>query len=556
MKLSAPHLKRYKEIASLLWKYGHSDLASKVAAANTFELQETEPAPGDPQPAQLAADLEAMGPTFVKIGQILAGRPDLIPPPYLEALARLEDQVRPFSYEEAEETILAELGVRVSKAFARFDPNPVAAASLGQVHVATLRNGLVVAVKVQRPGIRRQIADDFEILGEIAAFLDEHTETGARYRFGAVLDEFRGAIQQELNYEREAENLVSVGRNLQEFDRLRVPRPVLDYTSRSVLTMEYIEGSKITALTPLAQMDVPGAELAEQLFQAYLKQVLVDGLFHADPHPGNIFLASDGRLALLDLGMVGHTTPGMQDHLFKVLVAVSEGKGEEAADEAVRMGRKTESFDGHEFKRQVSQLVASIQGQSLRQMEVGRSLLEVSRQARNHGLVVPSELTFLGKTLLQLDEIGRILDPAFDPNASVRRSLGSLTSSRLKRSTSRGSVAAALMEMKDFTAHLPTRLNRIMDAVANAELEVKIKATDAKNVVEGIEKVANRITAGLLITSLVIASALIMRIDTRWHIFGYPGFAMLCFLGAAVGAVVLLGKISGQDRRSRRNRVE
>jgi len=554
MKFTATHLKRYRQIAALLWKYGRGDMVHQMANQEGFDVEEVKVGKKDASPEDLADDLEAMGPTYVKIGQVLAGRPDILPEAYRKALARLQDKVKSFPYEDVERTILAELGVRVSKAFASFDVQPLAAASLGQVHRATLRDGRQVVVKVQRPGVRSEIAEDFEVLEEIASFLGEHTEVGRKYRFSAVLAEFRTAIQQELNYELEAQNLIAVGKNLQEFKRILVPQPVPSFCTRSVLTMDYVPGRKITDLGPLGQQGLDGAGLADELFRAYLKQILLDGIFHADPHPGNIFIMEDGRVALLDLGMVGHTGPAMQENLLKILIAVSDGKGEEAAELVIRMSEKTERFDHFEFRRQISQLVATRLNQGLRDLNVGSSLMTVSRDARDNGLYVPSELTLLGKTLLELDDVGRILDPNFDPNACIRKHAGELTVTRLGREATQGSVVNALLEMKNFTVQLPSRINRIMDAVANAELEVKVKATDAKMVVEGIEKVANRITNAILLASLIIGAALLMRIDTSWHLFGYPAFAMLCFLGAGAGAVVLIYNIAAQDRRSRKNR--
>lgn len=554
MNFSATHLKRYRQIAALLWKYGRSDLAQQMAVPEAFDPQELKSGVSDAAPEQLADDLEAMGPTYVKLGQVLAGRPDLLPKAYLAALARLQDKVKPFAYQDVEQTLLAELGVRISKAFSRFDAEPIAAASLGQVHLAALRDGREVVVKVQRPDIRRQIADDFEILSEIAAFLDDHTEVGRRYRFSAVVANFRATIQQELNYEREAQNLIAVGKNLKEFKLIQVPQPILDYCTRSVLTMDYVKGQKITALGSLARLDIKGAPLAEELFRAYLKQVLVDGLFHADPHPGNVFVTDDGRIALLDLGMVGHVAPVMQRHLLKVIIAVSDGKGDEAAEEVVRMSEKSDAFDQHKFRQEIGQQVASSRNQGLRELNVGQSLLDVSRHARENGLFVPSELVLLGKTLLQLDEVGRILDPTFDPNASIRRNAGEITSTRMTRETTRGGMANSLLELRDFTVNLPARLNRIMDAISNAELEVKVKATDAKMVVDGIEKVANRVTKGILLAALIIGAALMMRIATHWSLFGYPGFALLCFLAGAVGAFALLYSIYAEDRVSRKRR--
>jgi predicted unusual protein kinase regulating ubiquinone biosynthesis (AarF/ABC1/UbiB family) len=555
MKLSANHLKRYRQIAGLLWKYGRSDVAQQMSSNEDFEVEEfAAPSQTAAPPDQLADDLEAMGPTYVKIGQVLAGRPDILPEPYRRALTRLQDKVKPFPFEDVEKTILAELGVRISKAFSRFDTEPIAAASLGQVHRAALRDGRAVVVKVQRPDIRGQIAEDFEVLGEICHFLDEHTDIGRRYRFTSVLAEFRAAIQQELNYEHEAQNLEVVGRNLKEFKLILIPQPVPDYSTRSVLTMDYVEGVKITDLGPIARMEIHGAALAEELFRAYLKQILLDGIFHADPHPGNVFITNDGRVALLDLGMVGHTGPVMQEHLLKILISVSDGKGEEAAETVVRMSEKGENFDHQAFRRQISQLVALRRNQGLSEMNVGRSLMEVSRDARENGLFVPSELTLLGKTLLELDDIGRILDPHFDPNASIRKNAGELTAKRIGREATEGNLVNALLEMKNFTVQLPTRLNRIMDSLTNAELEVKVRIPEARMIVEGLEKVANRITNGLLLTALIIGAALMMRIETSWRIFGYPGLAMLFFLFAAIGAAILMFNIAAQDRRSKKNR--
>lgn len=556
MKLSAKHLKRYKEIAGLLWKYGRSDLAQKLSVDDDFASPSLSGS-ADISPAELANDLEAMGPTYVKLGQMLAGRPDLLPEPYLKALARLQDRVTPFPFAQVEEIVMTELGVRISKAFARFDPEPLAAASLGQVHLAALRDGRAVVVKVQRPDIRPLIAEDFEILEQIAAALDNHTDVGHRVRFGSLVEEFRFTIQQELNYEREAQNLISVGSNLKKFPLLVVPQPVLDYCTRSVLTMDYIPGAKITALGPLARIDrLDGAALAEEMFKAYLKQVLVDGLFHADPHPGNVFITPDGHLALLDLGMVGHIAPAMQEHLLKLLLEIAEGNGEEAADIVIRISEKSSDFDQVEFRHRIGQIVALRRDRGLHQFNIGQALLEVGRQARDNGVFVPGELALLGKTLLQLNEIGQLLDSAFDPTASVRRNASELMLQRLRRHFTMGNMFSSLIEIKEFVGHLPTRLNRLLDAVVNSELEVNVHTADAKTMLDGMQKIANRITAGIILAALIVGASLLMRVQTTFRMFGYPGFAMLCFLAAAAGGFWLVVKIFVQDYKSRKKMSE
>lgn len=563
MKLSATHLKRYRQIASLLWKYGRSDLAKKMSAEEGFGVDELPSADGQTQtdsgnadghalPEQLADDLEAMGPTYVKLGQVLAGRPDLIPDAYAKALVRLQDKVKPFSYAEVEEAIMAELGVRISKAFSSFEVEPMAAASLGQVHRAALRNGRAVVVKVQRPNIRMQIAEDFEVLEQIAGFLDDHTALGHRLRLLVTLQDFRQTIQQELNYEREAHNLIALGENLKEFKLIQVPQPVPDYCTRSILTMEQVQGKKITELGPLALLDLNGTLLAEELFNAYMQQVLVDGLFHADPHPGNVFVTNDGRIALIDLGMVGHTAPAMQENLLKILLAISEGNGEVASEIAIKMSEKLEEFSAPEFRRRITQLVSLQRNQGLEKLNVGRSLLEVNGIALENGLIVPSELVLLGKTTLQLDEIGRILDPAFDPNASIRRNVAELMARRMRKALTQGNIYSSLLEMKDFTVGLPSRLNRMMDTVINSEFEVKVKATDAKMVMDGMQHIANRITMGIVLAGLIIGASMLMHVANPFQLFGFPGLAILCFLAAAAGSFWLVISISVSDYRNRK----
>jgi ubiquinone biosynthesis protein len=555
MKLSLKphHLKRYKDIALLFWKYGNTDLAKEFASDAAGDDKTAAPAkPGQPAPEELADDLEKMGPTFIKFGQLLSSRADLLPEPYLKALARLQDKVKPFPYTEVEQIVASELGIRISKAFSYFEEKQLAAASLGQVHRATLRDGRPVVVKVQRPEIRKQIAEDFEVLEGIAEFFDEHTDIGRRYRFGKILAEFKSSILQELDYQREASNLTTLADNLKDFPHLLVPLPVPDYSSRSVLTMDYVSGTKITALSPIAQLDINGELLAEELFKAYLKQVLIDGFFHADPHPGNIFLTDDGRVALLDLGMTGRLNSSMQENLLRLLLAISEGNGEETVKIVLRISETTEDFDEAEFTKKATIFVSDQKDQTLNHQDVGKALLDVARTAAQTGLYVPTELTLLGKTLLQLEEVGKTLCPNFNPNASVRRNVAEIMTTRMHKAATPGHLFGTFLEMKDFVGGLPERVNKILDVVGNSELEVNVKTPDARYLLNGFEKIANRVTTGIILAALIVGAALMMRIDSSFQIFGYPGIAMICFLTAIGGSAWLVLGILWKDYQDKR----
>ncbi|HET7464008.1 MAG TPA: AarF/ABC1/UbiB kinase family protein [Longimicrobium sp.] len=550
ISLKPEHVKRYRDLAKLMLKYGRSDLVQTAGLEDALlqEDQGAAPQPADgPRPEELADDLEKMGPTFIKLGQLLSTRPDLLPQPYIDALTRLQDNVEPFSAQEAEAIVSEELGVRTSKAFSQFTAEPMAAASLGQVHRAALRDGTPVAVKVQRPGIRQQIAEDLDALDEIAGWMDRHTRTGRQYEFGRTLQEFRKTLVAELDYRREAANLAKLGQNLDEFPRIVVPSPVDDYTTSRVLTMEFVRGKKITSLSPLAHLEIDGAALAEELFQAYLKQILIDGFFHADPHPGNVFLTDDGRIALLDLGMVGHISPELQERLIRLVLAISEGHGPEAAEITIDLGEAKDGFDRGEFTRRTTELVNLFQGATAENVQVGRIMLEVFRSAAENGIRLPTELAMLGRALLALDQVGRTLDPAFDPNASIRRNVSGLMQRRMLKSLSPQRVFANLLEMNDLVQKLPNRLNRVLEKVADDGFTMNVRVTEQMWLMEGMQKIANRLTTGLILAALIMGAAMMMRVQTRFTVWGYPGIAMLFFLGAALLGIWLVFSILRAD---------
>ena len=275
------------------------------------------------------------------------------------------------------------------------------------------------------------------------------------------------------------------------------------------------------------------------------------GFFHADPHPGNVFITPDYRIALLDLGMVGRILPKLQENLMQLLLAIAEGHGDEAANIAIKIGEQKENFQSKQFVRRIGEIVAQQKTATVGEMQVGRLVLEVTQTSAESGIRVPPELTMLGKTLLNLDQVGRALAPDFDPNASIRRNAAQIMQQRLVRSISPGNLFSGVLELKDLIQRLPARLNKLFDAMANNEFKVQVDAIDERTLIEGFQKVANRITVVLILAALIVGAAMLMRVETSFRIWGYPGLAIILFLLAAGGGVTLLVNILFYDKSGR-----
>lgn len=538
-------LARQKDIALLLLKYGRGDLIESTSIYEEVRHEDVEA--GDDGPAELAADLEAMGPTFVKLGQLFASRSDIFPPAYIKALERLQDNVAPFSAIEAREVFEEEIGVKVANAFADFEDEPLSAASLAQVHRATLRDGRRVVVKVQRPGIRKRIDEDLNALTSMAGFAEKHTDLGRRLGLTEVVDEFRGTLLRELDFGREAKNLAEIGDILSGYDRLIVPRPVFDFSGGRVLTMDYIVGTSIGDVSRVAMLEMDRRGLAEDVLRAYLDQILVHGTFHADPHPGNVLLTEDGRLALIDLGMVERFDEPRRQQLLRLLLAVAEGEAAEVAKLATKIATPLADADVDGFQDEVSDLVLQNHGRRVADMATGQLILEVVRIGVEHSVQPPPDLSTLGKTLSYIDDLVRTLDPDCYPDEVVKEHAESLMQQNLLSSLSPGNLFAQALEVHEFAQQLPERLNRFTEQLTTGQFEVKVDAFDESRLMASLEKIANRITLGLVLAALIIGAALIMRIETTFMIFGYPGLAILLFAAAAALGLSLVVTIARKD---------
>jgi predicted unusual protein kinase regulating ubiquinone biosynthesis (AarF/ABC1/UbiB family) len=536
---------RYAAIVRLLVRHGRSDLVSGAGLDEYAAGPDESPDAAD-KAASFAADLESMGPTFVKLGQLLSTRFDLLPDAYTAALGRLQDEVEPFDAAIARATVAAELGADVRHLFATFDDQPVAAASLGQVHHATLRDGREVAVKVQRPGVEDDVRSDLATLARIATLADKGTDLGRSYGFARLLREFERSLRLELDYRREARNLLRFGHIVRHYDRLVVPTPMVDLTSGRVLTMEYVEGRKVTDVGPLGLTDIDGSPIVEQLFDAYLRSILDKGFLHADPHPGNLLLTDDGRLAVLDLGMVASVPPRIQTQVLRLLVAIGDDNGEQAARVLSEMGQPLDRYDAIGFRDDVTHLVseAVAEGADLR---AGRVLVELSRTAVGHGLRPPPEMAMIGKALLNLDRTTAHLDPSFAPAEAIRQNVGEILRHGL--TTKPGDLVAAALDAKEFTGQLPRRANRILDNLADGEFRMRVDAIDEERLHTVLQRLATRVTLGMVIASTILGASLLMQVPTHRRILGYPAVAMVLFTFAILGGAALAAWILVTDRK-------
>jgi predicted unusual protein kinase regulating ubiquinone biosynthesis (AarF/ABC1/UbiB family) len=512
-------------------------------------------APGvaiDPAEAeQFTKDLEALGPTFVKIGQMLSTRPDLVPPEYLAALTRLQDQAAPADLQEIEAQIVRELGAPINKLFAEFDPDPLGTASFAQVHAAVLHSGRKVAVKVQRPDLVPAIEADMATLRNLIGSLGLVSKVGQRLGFREWLEEFRTTMLAELDYLQEANNLETFRTRLEPYERISVPAPVWDYTTRLVLTMGRAEGIRVTEIPDVLRTEVDLVPLAGELGKAYLDQIFVHGLIHADPHPGNVVLTRDQHLVLLDLGMVGHVPPRMRDQLLKLILATVEGRGEQVAETLMHMGTRLEDFDEPRFSRETGRMVARFSNSTVRTDSEGGFLLQLVRIGGECGLRPPAELTLLGKTLLNLEDVLLALDRTMSMRDVLQGHLAELFRARTRASLDIGRLATDALEMQELIRESPQRLSVLLRTLADNRFKVNIAGLEESHLIESMQKIANRITVGIIAAAMIVGAALIMDVPTPQRLFGYPALALVMFLIAAGLGAALVGSILLGDRKAR-----
>jgi ubiquinone biosynthesis protein len=595
MLLSPKHLPRLAAIVGLFTRYGLRDVAKQqgllaLIGGDDEELPADEQAARHEHAVGFRKRLVELGPAYVKLGQVLSTRPDVLPEPYIRELERLQDDVGPITLDEVEATIESELGGRISKLFESFDPEPLGTASLGQVHAAKLRGGREVIVKVQRPHIRAPLAEDLAFFHELAEFMAAHTDVGTRVDVIGVIQQLERALADELDYRIEARTAATFRKMLAEFPRLLVPKVIEAYTTERVLTMERVHGIKVSAIPPVSRIEHDFTPVADELTRAYLKGITIDGFFHADPHPGNVFVVMRGtrnprtpaevvsedrrdserpaatamaqieadavaaalpepadvdvRLALIDFGMTARLSAAMRENSTRLLMALGDRRGDDVAATLIEMGEPTADFDRLGYTREIASLIARNLELTAAEVQAGRVLFDTIDMSFRMGLRLPAELTLLAKALFNLDGVTRVLDPQYTPLDTIREFGNQIAMARAQRDMSPRRIYQIAMESSDLLAALPHRLDRITQRMAENELGAHVDVPQLPALIVALQKVANRVFSGLVLAGLLIASAMLLP---YWRTLGTVGFII-----SAVLALYIVLTIMVSDRARER----
>ncbi|NUT55452.1 MAG: AarF/ABC1/UbiB kinase family protein [Thermoleophilia bacterium] len=467
--------------------------------------------------------LEELGTTFVKLGQLLSSRPDLLPDVYIEELEGLVDDVRPFPFEEARRIVGEEIGL---EHFARLDEEPLASASIAQIHGGLLRTGREVVVKVRRPGIDEEVALDLELLRSLTSFAEGRSETARLLQLRALREELEAHLTAELDFVEEAHATELIASMVAEHELLEVPAVIHPYVTERVLVLERVVGGRVTEAHGLEQERA--VALARQLFGAYAEQITVHGVYHADPHRGNILLTEDGRLALLDFGLIGRLDDDTRRALGLLLLALAQNRADDVADLILGLSLTTLESDEAGFVHDIRRKLPRYHWRPLSGIRAGEALADLQRIALAHGIALPTSFALVGKTLSQADSVARALDPELDPIELLEEDGVEVMLRETERRLEPSNLLALAYTQAEPLLRMPRRLGQLASRLETGTLKVGIQPTGLDELEHVVRSAANRLGAALIIAALLIASALMARVD---HTVAVVGFALSVALG-------------------------
>jgi ubiquinone biosynthesis protein len=460
-------------------------------------------------PERVRHTLEELGPTYIKLGQILSTRPDLLPAEYIEELSKLLDAAPPVASDPIVAQLETELGAPVGDLFAHFDPQPIAAASIGQAHHAVLHSGEAVIVKIQRPGIERVVEADLDLLARQARFAENRLAIARDYQLVALLDEFSRTLRDELDYTNEGRNTDRLRKNLDGDPRVVVPRVLWDLSTRRVITFEELRGIRLLDRELLRAEGYDLSSIAATIVDLYLKQVFVDGFFHADPHPANILVSGD-RIAFVDFGMVGYLTPRTKELLSDLLVSLMYQDIDQLAQTVVRLGAMNRPADVRDLNRDIQRLFVRYYGIALEELRLDEALNEVMRVALRHRIHLPADLAVLARTVGVLEGVARQLDPALVLAEQARPFVRQLVRDRLSLKHLGGRAVRTLRDVEQLAQVLPRRLDTLSSQLEQGDMTLGVDLRRLQSVLAKLDRVANRLSFSILVAALIIGSGLII----------------------------------------------
>jgi ubiquinone biosynthesis protein len=475
--------------------------------------------------------LEELGTTFVKLGQLLSSRPDLLPDLYIEELGKLVDDVSPLPFPPLRDVIDADIGL---EHFALIDERPLASGSIAQIHPALLKSGREVVVKVRRPGVVERVELDLDLLRRTAALAEKHVNAARLLQLNALADELEQHLRAELDFVEEANNARLIDSVLADArDYLFVPPVVERHLTERVLVMERVHGRKVDPEHGLA--DERAVALADAFLRAYVRQVTVNGIYHADPHRGNVLLTADGRLALLDFGLIGRLDDDTRTALALLLMAIAQNRADDVADLILSLSRMTPESDGAAFVHDLRRKLPRYQWRPLSAIRSGEGLADLQRLSLQHGIAFPTSFALVGKTLAQAESVARILDPGLDPVATLRSEGWSVMAHEAKRRLEPNQLLALSFTQLQPLLRLPRRTAQLVQKLEDGNIKINIAPVQVDHFESLLRSTANRIGAALIVSALLVSSALMARVDHT--------LAVVCFFSAAVLGLYMLWRI-------------
>ncbi len=537
------HARRYREILTVLVKYGFGDLIDSLKIAQYLEIglrmisrQRREKIEFYSRAERVRMAIEELGPSFVKMGQIVSTRPDLVPVEFLRELARLQDEVPPVSFTEVRQVVETELHSPVQDVFEEFAEAPLASASLGQVHRARLPGGQWVAVKVQRPNIRQRIAVDLEILFHLATLMDTHLEGWDVQNPTRIVEEFGRTLEKELDYGIEAAHMERFARQFAKESVVYVPKVYRELSSPRVLTMEYVEGIKPSQLDRLEKAGLDRQEVARRGADLIMKQVFVHGFFHADPHPGNIFILSENVICYLDYGMMGRLDRRSRENFANLILAIVRRDARKTAAALQKLTRWDKQPDEAALEREVAELMDRYLYRPLKELELGKLLHQLLDLTTRHRLRVPPDLFLMLKALSTVEGVGRMLDPEFDYTEAAAPFVRRLEFERLDPRRIAAEMWGSGTELAQLFKDAPGELRELFRQLRQGKVKIEFEHRGLDPVISTLDRVSNRLAFAVVLASLIVGSSLIVHADIppKWHeipVIGLTGFLISAVMG-------------------------